>query len=116
MFVALGRRGQKPAPPVAGAVVVVVGGGEVVVVGGAVVGVVIGAVGAGTGADVLGVVVCVIGGGAVVGAADVVLVVDPEAGCWAAVTGLAVTTTDHLPHLSETFPFTCPAAVSPTNQ
>ncbi len=88
-----------------------------VVVGAAVVGVVAGAVGAVIGADVVGVVAWETGGGAVVGAGDdVVLVVEPVARGGAALTGFAVTTTDHLPHVSVTFPFTCPAPASPTNQ
>ena len=92
-------------------------GGEVVVVGAAAVGVVAGAVGEVMGADVVGVVSWETGCGAVVGAGDdVVLVVEPGASAGAALTGFAVTTTDHVPQVSVTFPFTCPAPVSPTNR
>lgn len=101
---------QKETPPPLGAVVVVVGGAGGVVVGG---GDVTGVRGVGGGDDVVGVREFVGGG-------DV-----PAVGEGAAPTGVldadgfevtAVTTSDHVPHASVTFPFTCPAPVSPENQ
>ena len=84
----------------------------------AVVGVVAADVGAVMGAEVVGVVACGRpGGGAAVRASDdVVLVVEAGTSGWAALTGFAVTTTDHVLQVSPTFPLTCPAEVSPTNQ
>jgi hypothetical protein len=129
------RQRQKPTPPPdpgAVVVVVVVGGvvGVVVVGGGEVVGVV------DFDAEVVGVVVgdgevvgVVVGDGEVVGVVvfplvaevpgvdgGVGVVVTPEGAgveLWA---GCAVTTTDHLPHVSLTLPLTCPPVVSPENQ
>ena len=43
-------------------------------------------------------------------------VVAPAAGCKAPLAGLAVTTTDHVPHLSVTLPFTWPGPASSENQ
>lgn len=83
----------------------------------AVVGVVAADVGAVMGAEVVGVVAWEPGGGAAVRASDdVVLVVEAGTSGWAALTGFAVTTTDHVLQVSPTFPLTCPAEVSPTNQ
>ena len=104
------------------------------VVGGAVVGVVVGTVVVGGGGAVVG---GVVGGtvgvvpamgvvppvgdaplvGDVLVFGDVVgTVVVPAAGCKVPPAGLAVTTTDHTPHLSFTFPFTWPGPASSENQ
>jgi hypothetical protein len=95
-------------------VVVVVVGGDVggVVVGGDG-GVVVG-VGAGFGAGVLAWVVVVVDLPLVVVVGALLgVVVDTEEELCA---GLLVTTGDHVPHSSVTFPFTCPDVVSPTNR
>jgi len=86
-------------------VVVVEGLIVVVVVGGAVV--VVGAV---------PVVDVPLGGGALMGALVVEVVVRTGEGAMAALAGFAGATTDHLPHLSFTTPFTCPGRVSLENQ
>jgi hypothetical protein len=105
--------------------VVVVGGGEVVGVvvgGGEVVGVVV------AGGDVVGVVAAGARGAVVVGelpllvgevpvvGGGVGMVVAPDGGVAGLCADFAVTTTDHFPHMSVTFPLTCPADVSPENQ
>ena len=101
--------------------------------GGEVVGVVVGTVVVGGGGDVGGVVGGTVGVvpaiGVVAPVGDVPLVGDvllfgdvvgtvvvPAAGCKVPLAGLAVTTTDHVPHLSFTFPFTWPGPASSENQ
>ena len=95
---------------------VVVGGGEV---GGVVVGAVevVGVVEVGArGGVVVTELPLLVGAVPVVGEGVGMVVVTPdgvETGLWA---NVAVTTTDHFPHISVTFPLTCPVDVSPENQ
>jgi hypothetical protein len=103
---------------VGGEVVVVVGGEVVVVVGGGDVVDVVGdgdLVEAGVGVDVVVVDAFPVGE---VPAVDegVGIVVTPDGGETELCADFSITTTDHFPQVSVTFPLTCPAAVSPENQ